>query len=141
MVNKEFELDRLAEAANRERSAAAMATLWSAAFSVASWTLIGRAGSRRFEPLTTTYEGLLCALSFTGRERANAFLDEQGLTGESVARAELFTLPVPSAVDLLDELQSVGVECVLMNEGTGPFVAPLAGLLRLFAAHGVGTDG
>jgi len=133
-------IDELAAAANRDRSAEAMGTLWSAAFAAESWTLIGRAGTRRFEPLTTTYEHLLCALAFTSHDRASAFAAAEGLRAKASPnvhnRAELVSMPVPAAVDLLDELRSVGVECLLMNEGSAPFIAPLSGLLRLFAVHG-----
>lgn len=153
-VHPDRSLDDLAAAANRDRSAGAMGLLWSAAFSVGSWTLIGRGGARRFEPLTTNYENLLCALAFTSHDRAAAFAIDQGLDvdpgaggGDALAeaahqarphgaRADLLSMPVPAAVDLLDELRSVGVECVLVNEGTGPFIAPLSGLLKLFATHG-----
>lgn len=144
-------LDALAATANGERTAEGMARLWSAAFSSESWTLIGRKGAHRFEPLTTTYENLMCVLAFTSHARACILASDQGLedgsgplAGRSVPAAdkgrpvaELISMPVPAAVDLLDELRSVGVECVLFNEGSGPFVTPLSELLRLFARHGM----
>ncbi len=119
-----------------------MGTLWAAAFAAETWTMIARPGARRFEPLTTTYENLHCALAFTTRQRALQFADAEGLRtepGSDAPTAELLSLPVPAAVDLLDELRSVGVQCVLLNEASGPFLAPLDQLVKLFAYHGISS--
>jgi hypothetical protein len=128
------DFDALALAANAQATPTAMERLWDAVFALPAWHLAGRRQGAGLRPLVTRFEDQDFVLAFTDEERARAFLAEQGLAAGPEG-AELLSLTVEEATDYLDELGASGPAGVVFNEGTGPFAAPLAYLVRMYARH------
>ncbi|MGP1271853.1 MAG: hypothetical protein ACTS22_00820 [Phycisphaerales bacterium] len=126
--------DRLSQRANTRSDPDAMAALWDAVFALEEWVVVGRVSSGPegdgFAPMTADIDGQIFAAAFTDTARAERFLEEQGET------AEVVSLPLLDAIELLADLAIAGAATgVIFNDGTAPFLAPIADLPDLLTLH------
>ncbi len=129
--------DRLSRQANLNSDPHAMHALWNAVFELDTWHIVGKSRSapegRAFGPLTADIDGEPFAAAFTDRPRAERFLAEQN---ES---ADILDLPMIEAVELLADLALANAATgVIFNDGNAPFLARIADLPALLAAHAPG---
>ncbi|MEL6498785.1 MAG: hypothetical protein AAF937_06435 [Planctomycetota bacterium] len=129
--------DRLSRQANTQSDPDAMHALWDAVFELDTWHVVGKtqetSNGHAFGPLTADIDGELFAAAFTDRPRAERFLAEQP------EYADILDLPTVDAVELLADLALAGAAAgVIFNDGNAPFLARIADLPALLAAHAPG---
>ncbi|MEL7483343.1 MAG: hypothetical protein AAFN41_03210 [Planctomycetota bacterium] len=129
--------DRLSRQANTQSDPDAMHALWDAVFELDTWHIVGKTqetpDGHAFGPLTADIDGEPFAAAFTDRPRAELFLAEQG------ERADILDLNMVDAVELLADLALANAATgVIFNDGNAPFLARIADLPALLAAHAPG---
>lgn len=129
--------DQLSRQANTQADPDAMHALWDAAFELNTWHIVGRTESTpqgdAFGPLIADIDGEPFAAAFTDQDRAQRFLAEQQ------SAAEILELSMVEAVELLADLALAGAATgVIFNDGNAPFLAKIADLPALLAAHAPG---
>ncbi|MEO1584931.1 MAG: hypothetical protein AAFR96_10230 [Planctomycetota bacterium] len=129
--------DELSTQANTRSDPDAMHALWDAAFELQTWFVVGKAQTTAqgdaFGPLIADIDGEAFAAAFTDRERAERFLADQP------DQADIVELPMVDAVELLADLALANAAAgVIFNDGNAPFLARIADLPALLAAHAPG---
>lgn len=129
--------DTLSKQANVNSDPDAMHALWDAVFELDTWHIVGKTQTtpqgEAFGPLIADIDGEPFAAAFTDHDRAQRFLAEQP------EPATILDLPMVDAVELLADLALANAATgVIFNDGVAPFLAHIADLPALLAAHAPG---
>jgi hypothetical protein len=124
----EADMDALARAARCACDELGERRLWRAVLELPSWYFVALGEER--EPYVVSVEGWPRLLSFTRRERAEAFA--RGMeAGQGIPLPSVLEMSVSEALDRALGLLSYDVESILFNPGEHAFSCPIASLVEI----------
>ena len=125
-------VDALAEAARSVQNKVGEQNLWKAVLGLPAWYFIAKGIGADAEPMVAAVEGRPMLLAFTEEERAEAFTRHLE-SKKGPPRPGVLEMDVPDAVDYARQLEDLGVDTILFNNGEYSFSCTMT---RLKDMHG-----